>query len=80
MTLSPMNAGTHVLGWLGRGLPAATKVEAAAREQDMVVFPLSRYCLTRPSRDALVLGYGGLTPKLIDAGVRRLAKVLDSLA
>jgi GntR family transcriptional regulator/MocR family aminotransferase len=76
LTLGDMNAGTHVLGWLARGLPSAVQIEARARADGMVVFPLSRYCLTKPRRDALVLGYGGLTPRLIDAGVRRLATYL----
>jgi DNA-binding transcriptional MocR family regulator len=71
-----MNAGTHALGWLARGLPSASQIEARARDDGLVVFPLSRYCLTRPRRDAIVLGYGGLTPRLIDASVRRLATYL----
>ena len=73
LSLSAMNAGTHALGWLARGLPSATQIEARARDDGLVVFPLSRYCLSRPRRDAIVLGYGGLTPRLIEAGVRRLA-------
>jgi hypothetical protein len=38
------------------------------------VFRLSRYCLVPPKTDALVLGYGGLTPQRISAGVERLAR------
>jgi GntR family transcriptional regulator/MocR family aminotransferase len=76
VSLSAMNAGAHALGWLARGLPSATQIEARARDDGLVIFPLSRYCLTRPRRDAIVLGYGGLTPRLIDAGVRRLATYL----
>ena len=77
LTLGQMNAGTHVLGWLARGLPSATQIESRARAEGIVLFPLSRYCLTKPRRDALVLGYGGLAPRVIDAGVRRLASYLD---
>jgi GntR family transcriptional regulator/MocR family aminotransferase len=76
LSLSAMNAGTHALGWLARTSPSPTQIEARAREDGIVVFPLSRYCLSRPRRDAIVLGYGGLTPRLIDAGVRRLATYL----
>jgi len=76
VSLSAMNAGTHALGWLARGLPSPTQVEMRAQDDGLVVFPLSRYCLSRPRRDAMVLGYGGLTPRLIDAGVRRLAAYL----
>jgi GntR family transcriptional regulator/MocR family aminotransferase len=73
VSLSAMNAGTHALGWLARGLPSAPQIETRAREDGLVVFPLSRYCRSRPRRDAIVLGYGGLTPRLIESGVRRLA-------
>ena len=76
VTLSPMHAGTHVLGWLAPGLPAPTTVERLGRDADLVVFPLSRYCIRPPSRDALVLGFGGSTPRAIDVGVRRLARLL----
>jgi GntR family transcriptional regulator/MocR family aminotransferase len=73
VSLSAMNAGTHALGWVTKGLPSAAQIETRARDDGLVVFPLSRYCLSRPRRDAMVLGYGGLTPRLIDAGIRRLA-------
>ncbi|MEP6619441.1 MAG: PLP-dependent aminotransferase family protein [bacterium] len=78
VTLSPMNAGTHVVGRLARGLPPATTVERLARDAGLVVFPLSRYCINRPARDALILGYGGSTPQAIRAGVQRLARVIVS--
>ena len=66
-------AGTHLLAWLtdvdGRPLKAGGSfnrdVARAAADEDLVVFPLSRYCLEPPERDALVLGYGGLTPRRI---------------
>jgi GntR family transcriptional regulator/MocR family aminotransferase len=76
--LSAMNAGTHVLGWIEGRAPSAKRVEKLAADADMVVFPLSRYCIERPARDALVLGYGGLTPRRIDEGVRRLARILQT--
>jgi len=41
-----------------------------------VVFPLSRYCLTPPARDALVLGFGGLSTRRIAAGADRLAAII----
>jgi GntR family transcriptional regulator/MocR family aminotransferase len=53
------------------------RVARAAEQEDLVIFPLSRYCLERPARDALVLGYGGLTPRQIAAGTARLARVIE---
>jgi DNA-binding transcriptional MocR family regulator len=78
LTLAPTGAGTHVIARVSPGLPSPRRIERLARDADLVVFPLSRYCLARPERDALILGYGGLTPRAIDAGMRRLAKVLDA--
>ena len=78
LTLAPMNAGTHVLGRLAPGLPSATTIERLALDAGLVVFPLSRYCINRPARDGLVLGYGGSPPRAIEGGVRRLAQLLGS--
>jgi GntR family transcriptional regulator/MocR family aminotransferase len=80
VTMAPMGAGTHVLGRLAPGLPTAISLESAARDAGLVLFPLSRYCIRRPARDALVLGFGGPTPRAIDAGARRLARLLDDLS
>ena len=76
MTLSRMNAGTHVIGWLEAGMRPAVEVAQAASPAGIVVFPLSRYCMRRPPRDALVLGYGGVTPRAIDSAMLRLAQIL----
>jgi len=78
VSLAPMNAGTHVMGTLSPGYPAAPRLEGLAREEGIVLFPLSRYCIRRPARDAIILGYGGLTPRAIDTGVRRLASILET--
>ena len=87
VSLAPSSAGTHVLGWLDhrwtaddRDVSAAVSVSRAAANDDLVVFPLSRYCMVPPKRDALVLGYGGLTPAQIGAGARRLAQTMETSA
>jgi GntR family transcriptional regulator/MocR family aminotransferase len=82
VTLAPATAGTHLIGWLQeRGSfnseNAARRVSQAATLEDLVVFPLSRYALERLDRDGLVLGYGGLTPRRIAAGAKRLARAID---
>ena len=78
LTLSRMNAGTHVIGWLSAGMPKASAIERAAAEAGIVVFPLSRYCLRPPPRDGLVLGYGATTPRAIDGAMARLADVMGA--
>jgi GntR family transcriptional regulator / MocR family aminotransferase len=81
VTVAPATAGTHVLGTLDvsrdKSSAAVGRVVNEAAADGMVVFPLSRYCLAPPREDALVLGYGGLTPPLIASGVRRLARAME---
>lgn len=86
VSLMPAAAGTHVLGWLepsGRRRAGkeseAVRISRAAAEEGLVIFPLSRYCVVPPARDALVLGYGGLTPRQIRAGAARLARLIEGV-
>ena len=84
IALVPASAGTHVIGHVGDrrsggGESFAVRIARAAAADGLVVFPLSRYCQVRPATDALVLGYGGLTPRRIAAGVERLARVIDGV-
>jgi GntR family transcriptional regulator/MocR family aminotransferase len=81
LQLTRMSAGTHVIGrfpaaWLADdpGLPA--RVAALAAEDGVIVFPLSRYCLNPPAPDALVLGFGGLSPRRIAAGAEKLSAII----
>jgi GntR family transcriptional regulator/MocR family aminotransferase len=76
ISIGEQNAGSHVLGWLAPGLPSAQSIERAAAAEGLVVFPLSRYCIARPARDALVLGYGSSTPRALEAAVRKLKQLL----
>ena len=81
LVVSPASAGTHVLGRFG-GSPGdgdrrlVKRVAMMAAEEGLVVFPLSRYCVAPPSREALVLGFGGLSPRRIGAGAEKLAAVV----
>lgn len=79
--LSSATAGTHVIGRFGRGLAQhhrnlAVRVSVLAGEEGLVVFPLSRYCLMPQESDALVLGFGGLSPRRIATGAEKLAAVV----
>lgn len=81
LTLTRMSAGTHVIGrfpaeWLAAdpGLPA--RVAALAAEEGVIVFALSRYCVNPPAQDALVLGFGGLSPRRIAAGAEKLVGIV----
>ncbi len=82
--LGPASAGTHVLAWLhDHGHPparAATyrSISETASREDLVILLLSRYCLAPPSSDAMVLGYGGLSPSRIGAGAEQLARTIEN--
>jgi GntR family transcriptional regulator/MocR family aminotransferase len=82
VSLAPASAGTHVIARFthGRGrshgVSAAIRVARAAAAEGLVAFPLSRYCLEPPAEDALVLGYGAITPRRIAAGAAKLAQVI----
>jgi DNA-binding transcriptional MocR family regulator len=41
------------------------------------VFPLSRYCLCPCDDNAVVLGFGGVSPRRIANGVERLARAIE---
>ena len=76
--LMPSDAGMHLMGWLQNGIDDQTAVAAAAAH-GVEVTPLSSYCIEARAQGALRLGYTGYTPREIWAGVRRLAKALQTL-
>jgi DNA-binding transcriptional MocR family regulator len=81
LTLTQMSAGTHVLGrfpaaWRQDDPRLASRVAALAADEGVIVFPLSRYCVNPPASDALVLGFGGLTPRRITAGADQLSAII----
>jgi GntR family transcriptional regulator / MocR family aminotransferase len=65
-------AGLHVLATLPDGL-AEEPVVAAARRRGVGVHGLGLYRMQSSGAPGLVLGYAGLSPPAIEAGVRRLA-------
>ena len=81
LRLTPMSAGTHVIGrfpadWLAADPGLAARVAALAAEEGVIVFALSRYCVSPPAQDALVLGFGGLSPRRIAAGAEKLLAII----
>jgi GntR family transcriptional regulator/MocR family aminotransferase len=80
LLLSPSSAGTHVLARLrdsgSDDHHLVTRIVSMAAAAGLVIFPLSRYCITPPARDALVLGFGGLSPRRIGVGAEQLAWIV----
>ena len=76
-------AGTHLLAWFAPGTRQhaasaryAPRIARACAEDNLVIFPVSRYCLEPPQRDGFVLGYGGVSPRQIATGAATLARVI----
>lgn len=78
LELGPHDAGMHVVGWLSERVDDCEAARrAAAHAVDAT--PLSLYYLDEPRRGGLVLGYGGVKPENIRAGVERLAAALEEV-
>jgi GntR family transcriptional regulator/MocR family aminotransferase len=71
------SAGMHLAVALKRGLRDLPIAEGAAR-QGLWTMPLSSCYLGKPSRQGLVLGYGGTSVAEIPAAVQRLRRVVAS--
>lgn len=68
-------AGMHLVTLLARGADDwAISHKAAA--VGLSVQPLSLCCLEKPKRPGLILGYGGIDARQIQAGIRRLSALL----
>ena len=72
----PSHSGLHTIGWLRGGWPER-RVVAAAADRGITVSPIERFAIAPIDERGLVLGFGGVTPAQIDAGVRVLAEVLE---
>lgn len=70
------DAGMHLVGWLPAGVDDK-EVSQKAAASGLFAAPLSNYCLNRPARGGLLLGYTAFEEKEIKRGVRALAKALQ---
>ena len=77
LDIVPTHSGLHTIGHL----PPRVSEAAVARDADLkqvTASPIGRYALSPVDVNGLVLGFGGVSPKLIDSGARVLAQVLES--
>jgi len=70
-------SGLHTVGHLAPGLHEAAVVEATLARH-VTVSGIGRYALTRMPSRGLVLGFGGVVPRELEAGVGVLAEVLEA--
>ena len=74
LDVQPTTIGLHVVGFLKRGLNGADIADAAERK-GLTVAPISRFCVEPHPREGVILGFSGIAPQRIRAGVDRLAEV-----
>jgi GntR family transcriptional regulator/MocR family aminotransferase len=75
----PASSGLHTIGYLETDLPES-RVAAAADARQITVSPISRFSIAPVSANGLVLGFGGIKPSAIEAGIDVLAEVLEGCA
>jgi GntR family transcriptional regulator/MocR family aminotransferase len=74
----PTDTGLHTVGRLACDVTEKAVAEAAW-ERNITVSPLSRYCLAPIAERAIVLGFSGVRPDEIKAGVDVLGAVTEHL-
>ena len=76
LDIVPSQSGLHTIGLLHRDLSEAA-IADAADARSITASPITRYSIAPTGVNGLVLGFGGIRPAEIDAGVTTLAEVLD---
>jgi GntR family transcriptional regulator/MocR family aminotransferase len=79
IALMPTDGGLHCVGYLDRGA-SEVDIARAADERRVTVAPLGRYAIVPVAARGLVLGFGGVRPEEIEAGVDVMAEVLERFA
>ena len=72
----PTDGGLHTVGYLPAQLREAD-VSRAADARGVTASPIGRFAIAPVKENGLVLGFGSVPPKVIDAGVDVLAQVLQ---
>jgi GntR family transcriptional regulator/MocR family aminotransferase len=78
LDIVPTDTGLHTIGRLAPQF-SETEVAEAASERGVVVTPIERFCIAPTDVKGLVLGFSGIKPPEIVAGVDVLAEVLQQL-
>lgn len=73
------DTGLHTIGHLRADLPEA-EVARRAGDLGVTVAPIHRFCLEPVPLNGLVLGFSGIKPTEIEAGVATLARLLTDMA
>jgi GntR family transcriptional regulator/MocR family aminotransferase len=79
LDIVPSQSGLHTIGHLAAGLSERDVAEAAAK-RNITASPIRRFSISPVPVRGLVLGFGGIGPAAIEAGVKVLAEVLEAQA
>ena len=75
LVVNPSNAGMHIVGWLPEKINDK-KISIQAKENDLVVYPISEYKLKFKIKPGLVMGYTGFDKSKLKDGVKILKNIL----
>lgn len=78
LEVAPTDSGLHTIGHLPVHLSEIAVARAAAA-REIVVSPVARFSIEPVAVNGLVLGFGGIRPPEINAGVAALRDVLQSM-
>lgn len=71
----PSDSGIHIVCWLSEEIQESYMIEQC-RKVDLGAQPLSRYCQTQPTSQAILLGFAAHSPSEIVDGIKKLAQIL----
>ena len=78
LTVRPTETGFQTDGTLAPDFDA-TEVARQAAERDIVVTPISRFCIVPAAQNGLILGFSAIPPAAIETGVRALSRLLGDM-
>lgn len=79
LDIVPADSGLHTIGLLPAEVSEAEATRAIG-ERGVVVSPIARFSITPTRLKGLALGFGGVKPAEIEAGVRVMAEALAGVA
>lgn len=71
----PSDSGIHIVCWLAEEISESLMIEHC-RRAGLGAQPLSRYCQTKPEKEAILLGFAAHSPSEIVEGIKALAQRL----
>ncbi len=79
LEIVPTHGGLHTIARLPAGV-SEVEVSREADARGITASPIGRFAIAPVDDNGLVLGFGGVGPKLIEAGIGVLAEVLEGQA